>query len=108
MVAFDHFDRADIVVVAGHQQTIETKPFVGESRRQPQDLRPVALSPELGHDGVADMTADAQEEVVEQVPKLARGLAMVEVTRLASIVKALTNTVVQATCRAIQFPFQCV
>src|SRR4030095_3988665 len=61
-------DGATVVVSTRHRPLMEPKPVIGELKRQAKDRRGVTLPPEFGNDDIPDVTACAQQSVVEHVP----------------------------------------
>src|SRR5262249_45628037 len=66
-VVLDRLDRTNVVVITGHQHTVEAEPVVGELQGQPKHRRRVSLSSEFGNHDIADVTAYAVEKVVEHM-----------------------------------------
>ena len=64
-VLLDRSDRPDVIVVARHQHPVNAECFVRNLKGQTKHSGRVALSSELRDHGIADMPADAQEELIQ-------------------------------------------
>lgn len=64
-VLFDRSDRTDVVVVAGHQDALDTELVAGDLDGQTEDRSCVAQPTELWNDDIADMPAYTLKKLIE-------------------------------------------